>query len=943
MEFIGVGLSMLFNSILPHLAKKMKESKLNKIAIHSDIDDFRREADLLESKLEDAYSRHEGAHKAKLLETNGNLKNLCHDTHDCIHQFTRRGSMKITEFTKKIKKLKDDVYKLSKDTDKFMDSVKEQHLGRPCRYATSSDFVGRHKRLAELQELVHDLPGCWQEEPKVISIVGFAGSGKTFLAKEFYESTEVGVKFKNRTWVTDAGSHAEVAKNILMGIDKRGNHAEDALDLQRLCDSLRNYLETSTHQYLIVIDDMKRWNMWNDIKYAFKDVKGLVLVTTTIQEVANTCSQGINSYVYRLSPLDREESLELFKRDWGHKGDFGHAEKILKKCDGLPLAIVDVAHYLQRQGELTSTRCNDACSNLGALLVKVDDCELERMQWVLMNTYTSLPGAIRSCLLYFCMYKRNMDALPKRSSLMWRWQAEGFVDRKTGCKYLNTLINHNIIESMEVQTDGITKRCRPHGMMAEYISKISKFEKFAALVSDPVEMPNNDVRRLSFEAGSAADDGKFSKMDLSIVLTLAVSGKGCKAILNFKKYELIAVLDLKECTNLEHSHVNYICKLVHLKYLSLGDSIGEIPKAIGKLIHLVTLEMSTNKTVKVYKDVLQLPKLRRLIGRFIMLGEKQDGVLYKFLEKESVLETITGFVTKDGESFPKLMLHMWKLRKVKIVCDATKENATCKKGKQADDKEDLTKAIKEFLLRGTDTFQDKQNGQSCSLSINFTNNNGKPWAPPLEFLKCPGSLCSLKLHGGWGLFKCPKQFTEISGITKLCLSHTTLEGKDILASLTNMTALEYLKLVEVILGPLTIESGTFQRLMRLCLVGDTIPEGITIQREALPHLVSLHLISQAPIFKVEEDNQVQPQVEDQISEIEDNQVQLMNIAEPNKVVGDQISEAQDNQVQLPNGCLESLREIALQCGVNHAMHAAWERAAKGHSNRPAVLLLPPNA
>ncbi|KAF7033976.1 hypothetical protein CFC21_045035 [Triticum aestivum] len=929
MEFIGVGLGMLFNSILPQLKQKMKESKLKKIAINSDIEDFRREAELLQSRLEDGYSRHEGAHKAKLLVINGNLKVLCQDTNDCIHRFLRRGSMEsCTDFAKKIKRFKEKVYKLSKHTRELMDSFKEQHLERPCQYVTSSEFVGRHERLAELQELVHDLPSCKQEEPKVISIVGFAGLGKTLLANEFYNSKEALAKFHHRAWVTDAGSHEEVVKNILMEIDKGGNHAEDALDLQRLCHSLRNFLKTAT-EYLIVIDDMKRWKMWNDIKYTFKNVKGIVLVTTTIQEVANTCSQGTNGYVYRLSPLDKEESLKLFTIECGHKGDPGHADshyakEVLKKCDGLPLAIVDVANYLQSQGVLTSSRCNDACRDLGAFLVQVDDCKLERMQSVLMNIYTGLPGALRSCLLYFCMYKKNIAAVPKRNSLMWRWQAEGFVDVKTGCEYLNTLINHNIIQPMEVGTNGAARRCRPPGMVTEYISQISKSENFAASGSDLVETPNSRIRRLSLDPGSAKDERIISGMELSIVLTMAVSGEGCKEILDFKRYELIAVLDLKECTNLDESHVIHICNLVLLKYLSLGDSIDEIPKAIANLVLLETLQMRrTRETVLVHRQVLELPNLKHLLGNF-KLKTKPDKELCDFLEKKSVLEMITGFVTETSKGFPNLMCHMMQLRKVKIVCDASvdQENVRDKKGKQTDDNDkDLARAIKEFIHRGSDTL-------GCSLSMDFGNDAGPVrMAPPLEFLKCSGSLDSLKLRGGWGTFHLPPEpFTTITGITKLCLSHTCKSGEDILATLTDMITLEYLKLEEVNLGPLRIESGTFRRLMRLCLMGETSSKQGEVEKPP---------------------NGPEPQVRDQITVVDAHiskgnkskgkEVQFPIGAEPH--VGDQISQSEDKQVKLHMGCLGCLEEIALDSGVTPTMHDAWKRAAKGHPNRPGVLLI----
>jgi hypothetical protein len=545
-----------------------------------------------------------------------------------------------------------------------------------------------------------------------------------------------------------------------------------------------------------------------------------------------------------------------------------------------------VANYLQSEGGWTSQGCKAACRELGALLVQEDECKLPGMQWVLMNKYTSLPGhAIRSCLLYFSMYKQNMAALPRRNSLIRRWQAEGFVDEKTGCKYLKTLINHNIIQSMEVNTNGTTKRCRPPGMMAEYISQISMSENFAALVSDLVDTRNNRIRRLYFDANSVEDERIISAMDLSIVLTLAISGIGSEVILNFAKYELLAVLDLKECTNLDNNHVKYICKLLLLKYLSLGKTIGKIPRDIGQLKLLETLEMRTTETVQVYREVVQLPNLKHLIGKFELIYNppievkiSKDERLKKFLSNKSVLETVTAYVSQTAKGFPEVMLHMSQLRKVKIFCTG---------GADEMDKEVLTKAIKKFIHRGTDNVN---RGHNHSLSIDFyqcTFTVG-------ECLKGPGSLTSLKLCGDWRQFPgANPDFTNISGITKLCLSHTYLSGNEILAGLTSLIALEYLKLDEQELGSLEIQPRTFQKLTGLCLVGDKSLYGITIQPGALPRLVSLHLICQVI----------------------------------------------DRRVQLLNGRLERLREIALHSGVSPEIKEAWKKAAKVHPNRPQVLFI----
>lgn len=225
---------------------------------------------------------------------------------------------------------------------------------------------------------------------------------------------------------------------------------------------------------------------------------------------------------------------------------------------------------------------------------------------------------------------------------------------------------------------------------------------------------------------------------------------------------------------------------------------------------------------------------------------------------------------------------------MKIVCTADASDTDMKA---------LPTAIKAFTREGTDVVR-----LNRSLSIDFTkfNDNREGLLSPLGFLEESGSLSSLKLHGNWTQFLLSRRraipdFTQISCIKKLCLSRTYLSGNDVLAGVTSLIALEHLKLDEEELGPLQIEAGTLQNLTRLCLVGETSLSGITILPEALPSLVSLHLICKA----------LPPGLESSIG----------------------------------IGSVKYLKEIALDSEVDKNIKDAWKTAAKGHPNRPHILLI----
>jgi hypothetical protein len=103
-------------------------------------------------------------------------------------------------------------------------------------------------------------------------------------------------------------------------------------------------------RYFIVIDDIWDTPTWEIVKCAFVDGnRGSRIVTTTrIFEVASTAND-----VYKMRPLSDGKSRELFrKRLFAGKYEYPYnqpaelCEKILRKCGGVPLAIITIASLL---------------------------------------------------------------------------------------------------------------------------------------------------------------------------------------------------------------------------------------------------------------------------------------------------------------------------------------------------------------------------------------------------------------------------------------------------------------------------------------------------------------------------------------------------------------------------------------------------------------------
>ena len=103
-------------------------------------------------------------------------------------------------------------------------------------------------------------------------------------------------------------------------------------------------------RYLCVIDDLWKESAWDAIKLAFQDghTGSRIIITTRSKIVAEHVGGG----VYELKPLSDFGSRKLFNKrifdtDGGCPPSLGEvAGKILKKCGGVPLAIITTASLL---------------------------------------------------------------------------------------------------------------------------------------------------------------------------------------------------------------------------------------------------------------------------------------------------------------------------------------------------------------------------------------------------------------------------------------------------------------------------------------------------------------------------------------------------------------------------------------------------------------------
>jgi hypothetical protein len=376
-------------------------------------------------------------------------------------------------------------------------------------------------------------------------------------------------------------------------------------------DSYTNYiymaLALSCGRYFIVIDDIWEIKSWEMIKLALvQDNCGTsrVITTTRKLDVARECGD-----VYKLEPLPFDKSEKLFyTRIFGSEGncpnfDLDEASgKMLKKCDGVPLAIITVASLLVGKSR---EEWIEVCHSIVFRDTKKNQ-QVTDTEWILSLSYHDLPAHLKTCLLYLSAFPE--DSFIEKDHLIWMWVAEGFVHSKepgtrlfeVGEEYFNELISRSMIQAEEEQEKNfIVIGCRLHDMVLDLLRVRSQEENFITISSsntnfvEGTSSAGSRVRRLAHHGKRHHEDSLLG-MDITNVRTFIASCRFHGTIIDdeVQSFRLLRVLHVDACRAVNLEHVD---KLLHLRYLGVvfSNISGELTEGIGNLKFLQTLDIGS--------------------------------------------------------------------------------------------------------------------------------------------------------------------------------------------------------------------------------------------------------------------------------------------------------------------------------------------------------------
>uniref|UniRef100_A0A0E0RII3 AAA+ ATPase domain-containing protein n=1 Tax=Oryza rufipogon TaxID=4529 RepID=A0A0E0RII3_ORYRU len=288
-------------------------------------------------------------------------------------------------------------------------------------YRKATELVGISEPKNELTKRLLEHDRSSNQQSNIVSIVGLGGLGKTTLANALLQ--ELKAKFDCHFFVSVSLNPDinKIFKNIFLQLnEKKYTHIDEAWETKQLIDKIRDFLNNRSYisMVLCVIDDVWKESPCDTIKLVVQDAKigSKIIVTTRNKVVAEHAGGGI----YELKPLSVDDSRHLFyKRIFDSNDDCpadlcGVTEKILKKCGGVPLAIITIACLLASKPRHSQEweKVNKSIS-----FGLEDSLDVGRMRKILSLSFDDLPFHLKTCMLSLSKYPE--DELIRTDVLIW--------------------------------------------------------------------------------------------------------------------------------------------------------------------------------------------------------------------------------------------------------------------------------------------------------------------------------------------------------------------------------------------------------------------------------------------------------------------------------------------------------------------------------------------
>ncbi|XP_024172120.1 putative disease resistance protein RGA4 [Rosa chinensis] len=454
------------------------------------------------------------------------------------------------------------------------------------------------------------------------------GMGKTTLSQLAYNNEKVTAHFNKKVWVcvSDPFDEVKIAKAIIENLDRTQSGSNE---LEILLQSIKRSVEDE--KFLLVLDDVwtEDHKKWENLKLPIimqSCAKGSTILVTTRKEGVAKMMRATSSMIH-LDKLSDRDCLALFNsfafldREEDEANGFGViGAEIVKKCKGLPLAAKTLGSLVWYKK--TREEWRDV---LNSKIWELEEVE-EQVFRPLLLSYYDLAPAVKRCLLYCAIFPKDYSF--KKDNLIDLWMSQNYLNskgkkekRRLGQNYFESLTMRSFFQDFIKDHMENVYRCKMHDIVHDFVQFLTQKEctiiEAVKGADQRVELPGDyKVRHLTLinvhEGQLPTSFDKCKNVRTLTLLDSSITTISPGSIMQMKCLRTLNLSGNWTSPSMLNELPKEIGKLIHLRYMNLSYSgnLKELPDAVCDLYNLQTLDVSWCG---------QLEKLPKAMGKLINL------------------------------------------------------------------------------------------------------------------------------------------------------------------------------------------------------------------------------------------------------------------------------------------------------------------------------------